>query len=55
MTLNKEEEAKLKQLLDAWEDIHRTMKFFKAVGKILAWIIALGAGFATMWSAFKGH
>ena len=55
MSLSEEEEKKLKLVLDAWEDIHRTMKFFRVVGKCLAWAIALGAGFATMWSAYRGH
>ena len=55
MSLNEEEEVKLKQLLEAWDDTHRAIKFFKFVGKVLAWTIGLGAGIATMWSAYKGH
>lgn len=55
MGLSKDEEVKLRELLESWEDTQRALRFFKFVGKVLAWTIAIGAGVATMWSAFKGH
>ena len=55
MSLNEEEELKLKQVLEAWEDTHRAIKFFKFVGKALVWIVGLGAGVATIWGVYRGH
>lgn len=52
--LNDEQKARLLEMLDTWDDVHRAIKFLKFLGHAMGWMLGLGASFAIIWGATHG-
>jgi hypothetical protein len=52
--LSKDDQEKLKEMIDTWETAHRAIKFLCAMGNILKWTLGVLAPLAIIWSALHG-
>jgi hypothetical protein len=52
--LSEDEKRKLDEMIETWDDVHRAIQFLKATGRVVKWLIGLGASIAIIYSCVMG-